>query len=303
MNWITFKRVIKLGFINFYRNIWLSVATTLVMSLTLVIISIFVIFNIAIKTTSDSLKDRVNISVYFNDSATEEQINIIKRQLEKRDDVVSVNYVSKEETLAIWQGLSINDRIRDIVTSDSNPLPRSLEIKAHDLQNLEEINKFLSKEEYKNLVRKVDYQENKLIIKKLNDVISFSIKLGLILSGVFIAISIFVILNTVKLAIITRKDEIEIMRLVGANNLFIRIPFFIEGILYGMISAVLSIIIVASGIKLLAPFANQYLEGQNINFASFFLDHIWLIILLEVLVSITISVICSFISIQKYLRT
>lgn len=302
MNWETFKRVIKLGFINFYRNGWLSFVTSLVLSLTLVIISIFVIFNVVINYTAKNLQSKIDISVYFYDSTTEEQINIIEKQLSTRPDVSEVNYISKERALEIWKDRPLDERIKNLVTAENNPLPRSIEIISTDPEHLQNIAYFLQREEYKDLVRKVDYQENKDIIQKLNNVIVFAKRMGVILSSVFIIISILVILNTIKLNIITRKDEIEIMRLVGASNLFIRIPFFVEGVLYGILAALISLGIIALGISFLTPFINQYLGDMSINFSQFFIEHIFIIIILQLVVGILISVICSFISIQKYLK-
>lgn len=302
MSWTTYKRIIKLGFTNFYRNGWLSMATSLVISLTLVIISIFVIFNIVINITTDNLQNKIDISVYIYDKASESQIDIVKRQIEKRDDVESVKYISKEDALAIWNQRQVEDRIKNLVTSENNPLPRSLEIKATNPDHLENIAQFLAKEDYAEIIRKVDYQENKDIIQKLKSVIEFSKKLGIALSIVFIIISILVILNTIRLTIVTRKDEIEIMRLVGANNTFIRVPFFVEGVLYGIFGSLISIVIISIGFNLITPVINNYLGDLNISFTNFFSENLLVIILLQLIVSITISVICSFISIQKYLK-
>lgn len=302
MNWETFKRVTKLGLINFYRNGWLSFVTSLVLSLTLVIISIFVIFNIVINYTAQNLESKIDISVYFYDSTTEEQVKVIEKQLSARDDVSEVNYISKEKALEIWKSRPLDERVKNLITEDDNPLPRSIEITATDPDHLENIAHYLGREEYKDLVRKVDYQENKDIIKKLNNVISFARKVGIIASSIFIIISILVILNTIKLNIITRKDEIEIMRLVGANNLFIRIPFVVESVLYAILASIISLIIISVGINILTPIVNQYLGDMSINFSQFFTSNIWIIIGLQLVVAILISVICSFISIQKYLK-
>jgi len=302
MNWTTFKRVTKLGFINFYRNGWVSLGTALVMSLTLVIISIFAIFNIVINLTTHNLENKINVSVYFYDSTTDEQILSVKHQLQNQPNVSSVKYVSKEEAFGIWSAKNMDERIKNLVTLENNPLPRSLEIKANSPEQLDNIVKFLEKDQYKDYVRKIDYQENKDIIKKLDNVIKFSEKLGIILSFIFIIISVLVVLNTIRLAIVTRKDEIEIMRLVGANNIFIRIPFFIEGILYGIFASVISLVIILIGFKLLTPFVNNYLGDLNVDFGNFFKNNLFVIIILQLLISISISVICTFISIQKYLK-
>lgn len=302
MNWLTFKRVVKLGFTNFYRNSWLSLGTSLVIGVTLFVISSFVIFNILINYTSENLQNKIDISVYFYDNATDEQVLIIKNQISKRSDVSEVKYISKADALEIWNSRQMDERIKNLVTVDNNPLPRSLEIKATNPDHLEEIASYLNKDEYKDLVRKVDYQENKDIIKKLNSVIAFSRKLGIALSIVFILISILVILNTIRLTIVTRKDELEIMRLVGANNNFIKIPFFVESVLYGIFASLLSLIILAVGFNILTPYITHYLGDLSIDFSHFFASNLFIIILIQLAISISLSVVCSWISIRKYLK-
>jgi len=244
----------------------------------------------------------MDISVYFYDQTTDEQVNLMEKQIAKYPEVEEVKYISKEAALAIWESRDIDEKIKSLVTVDNNPLPRSIEIKATNPEHLGDIAQFLSKEEYKELIRKVDYKENKDIIKKLNDTIEFTRKFGIAISLVFVVISILVILNTIRLTIVTRRDEIEIMRLVGANNLFIRIPFFIEGVLYGIFASIIALIVIAVGFNFLNPFANKYLGDFNINFGQFFTEHIIVITFLLLIVGISLSVICSFISIQKYLK-
>jgi len=248
------------------------------------------------------LENKIDISVYFYDKATDEQVLIIKSQLSKRPDVAQVKFISKSDALELWNSRQMDERIKNLVTADNNPLPRSLEIKATDPDHLDTIANYLTKDEYNDLVRKVDYQENKDIIQKLGSVIAFSRKLGIALSIVFILISILVILNTIRLTIVTRKDELEIMRLVGANNNFIKIPFFVESVLYGIFASILALVIIVVGFNILTPYITRYLGDLSIDFSSFLRNNILIIILLQLVISILLSMICSWISIRKYLK-
>lgn len=303
MNFETTKRIIKLGFTNFWRNRWLSLGAALILSLTLITISIFVIFNIVINTTAKNIKAKIDISVYFYDSTSDEQINIIKRQVENLPEVTKTTFISKDEALKIWNSQPGNEKIKNLVTSEDNPLPRSLEIKATDPKHLGSIAQFLSQDQYKDLIRKVDYAENQDVIQKLNSTIGFSKKLGIGLSLVFAIISIVVILNSIKLTILTRKDEIEIMRLVGANDAFIKIPFFIESVLYGILACIISLSVIIIGFHFLNPAISQYLGEVNINFTSFLAQNIIVIALLQLVIGVVLSIICTLISINKYLKT
>jgi len=304
MNWISISRITKLGVTNFWRNRWLSLASTLVMTLTLLIISMFVVMTMVINKTTDRIKSKMDITVYFKDTATTEDIADVQQKVAARADVKEVVYVSKEEALQIWQDSQRNQRIRELVTSSENPLPRSLAIKAVDPTDLNNINDFLSSDDFSTIIHKISYEENKVIIDKLLAITSFVKKMGWLFSGIFVVVSILVILNTIRLAIFTRKNEIEIMRLVGASDRFIRVPFIVEGVLYGLIACVLAFILMWVGVYLfIAPLVTEYLgSAVTENLKIFFNNYIFYILLLQFLVGIVVGVSCSMFSIRKYLK-
>ncbi len=303
MNWISIKRITTLGLVNFWRNRWLSLASTLVMTLTLLIISLFVVMTIVINRTTDRIKSKMDITVYFKDSATTEEISSLQQNLAARADVAEVKYISKEEALQIWQERQKNQRIRELVTSTENPLPRSLAIKATDPESLNSIADYVAADDFSSIIHKISYEENKAIIDKLLAITAFVKKIGWLFSAVFVIVSILVILNTIRLAIFTRKDEVEIMRLVGASDRFIRVPFIGEGVLYGLIACILAVILMWLGIFVVSPLINQYL-GQEVvvNMRSFFFSHFILIFFLQFFVGILVGVGCSMFSIRKYLK-
>ena len=303
MNWISIKRITNLGLTNFWRNRWLSLASTLVMTLTLLIISLFVVMTIVIGKTTDRIKAKMDITVYFKDSATTDEISDIQQKLAARSDVKEVRYISKEEALQIWNEKQKNQRIRELVTTDENPLPRSLAVKAIDPANLNNIADYLSSDDFRSIIHKISYEENKQIIDKLLAITSFIKKLGTFFSIIFIIMSILVILNTIRLTIFTRKQEIEIMRLVGASDRFIKVPFIVEGALYGFLACILAMLLLWIGIGLITPLTNQYLgETVSQNMRNFFAGHFGLILLLQFLVGILVGIGCSLFSIRKYLK-
>lgn len=304
MNWLTISRITKLGLTNFWRNRWLSLASTLVMTLTLLIISSFVVMTIVINRTTDRIKSKMDLTVYFKDSATTDGISILQEKLATRADVKEAKYISKEQAFQIWQVKQKNQRIRELVTAEENPLPRSLAIKALDPANLNSIADYVASDEFKTIIHKISYEENKIIIDKLLAITSFVKKMGWLFSVVFVVISILVILNTIRLAIFTRKDEVEIMRLVGASDRFIRVPFIVEGTLYGFLACILAVILMWVGIYfVVSPLTNQYLgSAVTENMKLFFNAHFALIFFLQFLVGTVVGVGCSMFSIRKYLK-
>lgn len=324
MQFLTLKRIFKLGFTNFWRNRWLSLAASLMIMLTLLTMGIFALLNIFVNSTADGIKDRIDLSIYFYENATEPQIKDLQYSLANRSDVKRVTYISKEEALAAWQARAINSKVKSLITKDENPLPRSIQVKATSPEHLESIAAVVSGQQYAGFVRQISYQETKDTINKLIDVTKFIRRLGWALTVFLLLISLVVILNTIRLAIFTRKDEIEIMRLVGANNAFIRLPFSIEAVLYGAAGALLAYLIVALlmtyfGPRLAAYFADlaaasssnyfhlirPYFESNQVGaqtsyFAS--LVSLWQLGVLQLAIGILFSVSCSMIALRRYLR-
>lgn len=257
-----------------------------------------------INKTTDRIKGKMDITVYVLDSATTDQISELQQSLAARADVKEVKYISKEEALVIWQENQKNQRIRELVTSTENPLPRSLAIKATNPENLNNIATYLESDDFATIIHKISYEENKVIIDKLLAITSFVKKIGWLFSIIFVAISILVILNTIRLAIFTRKDEVEIMRLVGASDRFIRTPFVVEGALYGVLACFLVAILMWLGIfAIISPLTSQYLgSAVTENIQVFFKDHFAVIFLLQFVVGVLIGIGCSLFSIRKYLK-
>jgi len=339
MNTQSSGRIVKLGLNNFWRNGWLSFAATFIMTLTLLIISVFMIFNLVINTTTDSIKKKIDLTVYFQDNASDAQIRDLKLMLQGRSDVKEVVYLTKEDAFTRWQSTQKNEKIRSLVTKENNFLPRSLEVKATNPESLENIANFISggnkdvitksddsdpgkvlgiqsdgtntnqsvasqnsTQGYLSIIRKISYQENKNIIEKLINITKFSREIGIILSIVFLTISILVIFNTIRLTIFTRETEIEIMRLVGANDSFIRTPFLIEGSLYGIFATILSLVLIWAGLYFISPMIARYLGDVSLNLKGFFLSNLVWIAILEFILAVVITTSCSWISIRKNLK-
>ena len=296
-------RIIKLGLTNFWRNRWLSFAATLIMTLTLLIISFFAISNLAIGKTTQSIRARIDVSAFFDDTVSTNQIVDLQKNLAARSDVKTVTYISKEEALIAFKKIQAGKKIGDMVTSSDNPLFRSLEIKANQTENLQAIADYLGQDQFKPIIESISYQDNKTFIERLIAITAFSKEFGWLLCAAFIIISILVIINTIRLTIFTRRDEIEIMRLVGANDSFVKIPFLIEGLLYGVIATIFSMGIVWAGLAMLVPRIQHYLgNSSSQQLMAFFVSNFWLMLVLELVVGMAIGIVCSFISIRKHLK-
>lgn len=235
------RRIIKTGLLNFFRNGWLSLTATLIMSLALLSVGMFLIIALSTNQIVHDLKDKVDIVVNFKDSASEALIYQLKSDLMVRPEIKSVEYVSKEDALAEFKSRSsVKQEVRDIVTAEDNPLPRGLKIQSVDLEEYDYVAELIKKPVYANYIDSSSYDDNKTLIENINQSIKFIERIGIALSTLFILIAALVIFNTVRLTVVFRAEEIEIMRLVGASETFVRVPFLIEGFLYGFFALIVS---------------------------------------------------------------
>ncbi len=302
MFWLTFKRVIKSGLKSFWRNGWLSAATVSVMILTLLTMSILLMVNVVANSVLTDLHGKIDVSIYFKSEAVEEDILIVKSQLEKMDEVERVDYVTKEEALDKFKEKHQNNPylIEGLQELGENPLEASLNIKAKEVSQYEAITSFLEGISYSAIIDKVDYRQNKEVINKLANIITNIRIIGLSLSLLLALIVILVTFNAIRLAIYSSREEIKIMRLVGANNWFIRGPFIVEGVLYGIISSLIALGILYPIFWLVSPKISGFLPITSL-FAYFQANLLALLVLLLGM-GVVLGIVSSLLAIRKYLR-
>jgi len=244
------KRIIKFGYSNFTRRKFTSVASILVMTVTLFVITSLIFVQASLNASLNNLKEKVDVTVYFVPGASEPAIQNIETSLDKLPEVRDITYTSEDEALASFKEKHANDylTLQALNELDQNPLGASLNIKAQDPSQYESISNYFSgsdsvSKEDLNIVDKVDYNQNKEIIERLVSIINGTQKLGYILSLIFIIISIIITYNTIRIIIFMSKEEIEVMRLVGSGVKYIQGPFVVSGILVGVAASLITLIL------------------------------------------------------------
>ena len=296
------SRVIKYGLLNFWRSGWLSTATIIIMIVTLIVFEGLIFLNVLTNQALESLKDKIDISVYFNQESSEDEILKIKKSLEDLSEVKKVEYLSKEKALEIFQekhkeDQTISEALKEL---DINPLLASLNIKAYDTRDYGVINTYLNNNSFKNLINKVSYAKNFTIIDRLNRIMNTINKVGMFLTILFSFIAVLITFNTIRLAIYSNKEEINIMRLVGASNSFIRGPYVVEGIIYGIIAGIFSFIILIPVIYYGSPYIKIFIPDMNI--WSYLISNLIRILGYQILFGSALGITSSSIAIRKYLR-
>jgi cell division transport system permease protein len=298
----TLLRIIKYGFQNFARNAWLSTATIVVMVLALVVFSGLIMFNVMTSRIISSVQEKIDISVYFKADSPEDEVLRIKATLETLPEVKSTEYVSKDKALELFRERHREDITisRALEQLNENPLLASLNIKARDPAEYGLVAAYLNNDSIKPFVERVTYNQNATVIERLNKILKTAKSGGLALTVFMSLVAILITFNTIRLAIYSSREDIGIMRLVGGSSFFIRGPFLVEGIIYGVISAIVSTGIVAPLLYFVAPYTNVLVP--ELQLWSYFLSNIGVLLFYQVLFGIGLGIISSFIAIGKYFK-
>ncbi len=306
--WIKIKRVIRAGFFSFWRNGFVSLSSILIMVVTLFVIGGTIFSGVILQSTLAQIRDKVDINVYFVTSASEDDILAMKKSLEQLPEVaLPVVYVSREEALSDFKTRHQNDEftLQALDELGDNPFGATLNIKAKDPSQYEGIAQFLndkgtSSSDGSSIIDKVNYYQNKDAIDRLTRIINSANHLGFILTIFLIVISVLITFNTLRLVIYMSRDEISVMRLVGASMSYIRGPFFVAGAIYGFVSSVLTLIVFYPITLWLGRTTENFFVGLNI--FNYYTSNFGQIFLLIVGSGVFIGAISSWLAVRKYLK-
>lgn len=301
MKTLKLKRVIKEGWVSFRRNTWLTVATVGVLSLSLFVIGNTLFVGMSAHELIENIEKNVNISIYFKNSVEESRIMEIKKDIEQRPELASVEYISKESALEKFsKDNEGNEVILDAIDEiGDNPLFSSLVLTAKDQTHYDILVKYLENN-FQEEIDRINYGKNKAVIEKLGRSTAMIQRVGTAIGLVFILIAILVTFSAVRMSLYTRKKEFDIMRLVGASNIYIRTPFIVEGIMYGLVSSIIAMIFIALSSYGGIPMAQGVIPKEEM--ISFYLESIWKIGIILLFTGVFIGVLSSVISIRKYLK-
>ncbi len=298
----TFYRILKNGFQNFWRQRLTTVATLTVMLLAILAFLGLLVSNVVAEAALNSIQEKIDVSVYFKTSAPEDEILRLKKSLEGLGEVKNVEYISRDMALQIFKERHIEDTTITQAVDElaDNPLSASLNIKAKDPEQYSVIASYLKSNSLDQYVDKVSYAENQEVIDRLASIIRISRQAGLILTIVLAVVAVIVVFNTILLAIYSNKEGIEIMRLVGASNMFIRGPYIVEGAIYRTLSAVLGTAVFLPVTYFVSPYLKFFIP--SVDLAQYFLSNILILFSYQLLFGIGIGIISSLIAVRRYLK-
>ncbi|MBU1292193.1 ABC transporter permease, partial [Patescibacteria group bacterium] len=298
----TLVRVIKSGWASFWRNKWLSSAAISMVSLAIFGITSLILVNVLINSLIDGLEDKIDISVYFKLDTAEEDILSVRNDLTKLVEVKSVEYISTQEALDRFKERHKDNEIlmQSLEELNTNPLEASLNIKAKEASQYETIASFFNQGNAQDIIDKINYLENKAVIVRLASITKTIRQVGFIILLILAVLAVLVSYNTIRLTIYSSSKEIKIMKLVGASNWFTRGPFVIEGALYGVIAAIIAMLVMYPVLWYLSPRITAYLPGTDL----FYFLQVNLIVLLffQILIGLVLGIVSSLVAIRRYLE-
>jgi len=303
----TIRRIIKTGFTNFWRNGIVSISSILMMTVTLSVVIFLLLSSNLFSLTLDRVKNEIDINVYATTEATPEEVLKLKQDLEFLPEVDTIEYISREQVLSNFREKHRNDEqiIQALEALEESPLGAVLNIKAKEISQYSGIAKFLESktvlsDEDPNIVEKVNYAQNKIMIEGLNKTINAVHKFGIALVIILIVVSILITFNTIRLVIFISREEIKVMRLVGANNTFIRGPFIFEGIIYGVVASFITIILSYPVLFWVNPFIEKIFL---IDLLSYFFSNIFFFFAVSFGIGVFLGIVSSILAVRKYLKT
>lgn len=296
-------RIIKFSLQDISRNIWLSTATITVLLLALFSINTLATVRVISDSAAQAIKERIDISLFIKMDVPEEEIISLQENIENMERVKSVTYISQAKALEDFRAKHFNNQAVSAALRElgRNPLSASLIIVPQDFTQANLLVNELRMIDSP-IIESRDFSDNTVVLNKINNITKRVNEVGLFIIAIFILTSLLVVYNTVRVAIYTHKQEIEIMRLVGASNAYIYMPYVFSAFVYALISVAIIILVFYPFLSLLQPYLEVFFMGYNINILAYFIDNFLQIFGLQFLIILLINIFASIFAVRRYAK-
>ncbi|TAK05605.1 ABC transporter permease [Patescibacteria group bacterium] len=301
---ISFFRVIKASLQDFVRNFWLSVVTTSILALALISVNILLVLNILAGVALDAVSQRISVSVYLKPTAGEEVVAAMKSSLLAQPSVMEVTVTSADEALRkLQERHPDNEAIQNAVSElGKNPLGPSLAVKARSTNDYPAILASLEHPSYAPYIQEKNFDDHRDLIARIRRISEKVERTAISVSALFAIISLLIVWNSIRITIYTHREEIGIMRLVGASAWFIRMPYIIEALLYSLLGTLIAAAVIFPLSGAVGPSIRNFFDGTQFDLLGFFEREGWRIFGIEFLVAAALTTITSGIAVGRYLK-
>lgn len=301
------RRITRAGFVGFWRNAYVSLAAIFVISIVLFVIGATIFLEQLLNASLTQLKQRVDINVYFAVTAPQAEIDAVVNAVRAMPEVASVIYTSREDALREYRERYQDDLValQALEALDENPLGANIAVQAFELSQYELVNRYLNELKaaappQSPVIESINYERNEEAIETLDSIL-VAVERGSLGITIFLLVAaVMITFNTIRLAIYTAREEIAIMRLVGASNMFIRGPFILQGVMYGFISGVLALLAWYPILSYLGPRTENFFA---FNLFTYFVTDFNYLFAVLVGIGVVLGFTSSLLAIARYLKT
>lgn len=301
---ISTSRVIKFAFTDFWRNLGLSLMTVSILILTYVALNLLVLVNFFTETAIQSVENRVDVSVYFGPDVSDDRILGVRGNLTTLPEVKEVTFISRDEALAQFRANHADEPeiIEALDEVGENPLGAVLVVKAKDATDFGPILEYLQSSEVSALVEDKTVEDHRGLVERLTEITGKIERGALGLTLMFALISLLIVFNTIRVAIYIHREEIAIMRLVGASSNFVQLPFLIETVMYNVVALGIVVAALFPLLRFMEPSAVSFFATDVVGLEGYFRAN-WLKIFGYQLATVGfLSVVAAWLSMRRYLR-
>lgn len=296
------KRIIRSGFIGFWRNAYVSIASIFVMMIALFVIGTALFVDQLLMASLQNIQSRVDINVYFTTDAPVDDVLTLQGELESLPEVAGVTFTSRDQALAQYRERNRNEAaaIQALEELDENPLGASLAVQAVETAQYESVAQYLeNQEQYASIISSINFADNREAIERLTTIINAVENATFLVMLILVVAAVLITFNTIRLAIYTTRDEIAVMRLVGASNAYIRGPFMLQGIMYGIIAGLFALLILYPMSLWLGPKTESFFE---FNLYEYFVTDLFVIASVIIGIGVVMGLTSSIFAVARYLR-
>jgi len=300
---LSLYRIIKFSFQDIARNVWLTIVTITILLLALFSINMLITVRLISDNAVAAIKEKIDISLYIKAEVPENEIMALKAKVSASEKVKNVIYISKQAALDDFREKYKNNQavLAALKELGRNPLSPSLTIIP---KNFDESNLLINELKMIDnpIIESRDFSDNTVILNKIGNITKRVNEVGLFIIGIFILTSLLVVYNAIRVAIYTHRQEIEIMRLVGASNFFVYMPYMVSALVYALFSFLIIISVFYPFLTLLQPYLEVFFMGYNVNILAYFVNNFWLVFGSQFLIVLLINIIASLFAVRKYAR-
>lgn len=300
---LSLYRIIKFSFQDIVRNIWLTIVTITILLIALFSINTLLTVRLISDNAVAAIREKIDISLYLKPDTVESEIIALKNKVSSSQKVREVIYTSKQSAIDSFRAKYENDPtvLAALKELGRNPLSPSLTVIP---KNFDESNLVINdlKMLDSSIIESRDFSDNTSILNKISSITKRVNEVGLGIILIFVLTSLLVVYNAIRVAIYTHRQEIEIMRLVGASNFFIYMPYMFSALVYALISVLIAISIFYPFLTLLQPYLETFFMGYNVNILSYFIDNFFIIFGAQFLAILLINIVASLFAVRKYAK-